>query len=568
MALSRMYKSCGPALFSEQMLWILRKNPEPGERDILPKGNVMWNRRLVPFRHNRIQLDLDKNLGNRNICLKPRQGGYTTYMILMRLLLQCILNPGAGGLLISQNHTYAALHFAILQRGWRYFGVKNPYDNTQNPLSDMLHRHLLHTRASNRREIIFDAIDSRIVIDSAEVPEAGQGLTINHAVCTEVARWPGNPEETMANMKEAIPLDGTLDLESTANGWGGYFFEECMRARQSREGAETEFKYFFHEWWWHDEYRADPPAKKESLTEEESRLIEVKDLDLHQIRWRRLKIMSLRHNFAEKYPEDDLSCFLLQGASFFDKEVLKERMLEVQLEKPVVKKKKITIYKQRNRAKRYVIAADVATGKNAIVVKGANIGDKPDDLDWSAAVVIDIETGEEVAWYHAHISEEEYAWDLAELARLYNDALVAVERTGAGGTVVVTLEGMCMYPNIYKHKEWWKRDKTKVIEFPGFPTTGRTRPVALNRIRNVVSTSPELIHDIGFIEEAMVFVRNEKGIPAASPGSHDDRVMCRAIGHYVRAVLLGYLDPLSAPSESYRDETEDELTEQDFQETE
>ena len=51
--------------------------------------------------------------------------------------------------------------------------------------------------------------------------------TYTHVVASEVARWEHNPEATLANLKESIPAGGTLDIESTANGWGGYFFEEC-----------------------------------------------------------------------------------------------------------------------------------------------------------------------------------------------------------------------------------------------------------------------------------------------------------------------------------------------------
>lgn len=911
-ALQNMYKAIGPDGFSSKMFWILRKNPEKGEKDVLPAGSKMWNRRLVPFVHNRIQLDLDANLKQRNICLKPRQGGYTTFFIIMRLLLPCILEPGAGGLLISQNHTYATLHFAILQRAVRYFGVKDPYDRTKNVIADDLRQHLLHTKATNRREIVFDQLESRIVIDSAEVEEAGQGLcaspmnwfftadhrlirygklqvddwvtgpngekvkvshkyiipaqnhpykgegrkviirglsclpmtvapnhpfltqrgmveakdlrpgsdhvlypkrrltgeltsirlaatkgyedrtavtgiqdldrdfgflcgmyladgtavgdrctsikmaaerkiqtalprilskgsvlsasckyqkhkrnvvinsaplrhwldenfgrakskhvpdwwskapepfllgllegwicgdgsvyrrsaaaggrlpaivlamkeitialgfgapylrirkikkgpvticgiktrsnynkslgltfygsvfenlakalnwkvakvdkryrklsqyqdgryvylkidkvtkayckewhditvtnkshlycmpyaithnTINHAVCTEVARWPRNPEETMANMKEAIPTDGTLDLESTANGMGGYFYDECMRARRWVEGFDTEFKYFFHQWWWHDEYRLDHPVEEDSVSDEERSLIDAYKLDLNQIAWRRKKYISLRHNFDEKYPEDDVSCFLVSGNSYFEKEILKLRYKELESYKPLESYKKLKIFKKRTKGKRYVIGADVATGKSA--AEGSN------DLDWSTAVALDLETGEEMAAYRAQLTEEEFAWELAELGKLYNNAIIAVERTGYGGTTIMTLEVMCQYTNLYKHREWWKRDRSKVIEFLGLPTTVKTRPIALNRIRFQVHTAPETIHDITFVKEALTFIINDKGKPEAAPGAHDDTVMCRAIGHYCRQVLLGYLDPLAIPSEKY-----------------
>ena len=584
-SLNNLYKKFGPEGFSENMMWILRKNPEKGEKDVLPShlaSNKFWNRRLIPFRLNNIQRDIIHKLGQRNICLKPRQGGFTTFFMIMRLFLPCILSAGSGGLLISQNHNYATLHFAILQRALRYFAVVDPYDNTKNLLADQLKQHLLHTKASNRRELLFDQLDSRIVVESAEIEEAGQGLSLNHVHATEVARWPGNPEETLANMKEAIPIDGTLDLESTANGMGGYFFEECMRAMNAqKDGRETEFKFHFYTWFWHEEYTLDRSVKEDTITEEEQALINAFKVDLYQIAWRRKKLIQLRHNFAEKYPESPETAFLVAGKSFFDKEILRQRWLELSSYQPLEIYKKLKIFKRRIKNKRYLIAADVATGLDVNVgvikgKKGKSANDDESKLDWSAAVVIDIESGEEVAAYRAHVTEEEYAWELAELGRLYNNALIAVERTGYGGTVIITLEVMCQYTNLYKHRDWWKKDKKtgQMIEFLGFPTSMRSRPVALNRLRYLVHDSPELIHDIAAVEEMLNFVINEKGRPAAAPGCHDDTVMCRAIAAYVRAVLLGYLDPLAIPREKYSDdpsELEDEIMEeraQEFEESE
>jgi hypothetical protein len=65
----------GTAEFSARAFWILRKNPEEGETYILPSDSELWNRRLVPFVHHRIQRDLDENIivagSKRNIMLKP-----------------------------------------------------------------------------------------------------------------------------------------------------------------------------------------------------------------------------------------------------------------------------------------------------------------------------------------------------------------------------------------------------------------------------------------------------------------------------------------------------------------
>lgn len=109
-----------------------------------------------------------------------------------------------------------------------------------------LRKNLLHVAYSNRRELIFDQLDSRVRCASAEVEEVGQGITLNHLAATELSRWEHNPEETMANVKEAIAMDGTLDIECTPNGLGGYFYEEWNRANNLVPGKPREFKPHFH----------------------------------------------------------------------------------------------------------------------------------------------------------------------------------------------------------------------------------------------------------------------------------------------------------------------------------
>jgi hypothetical protein len=560
-------KLWGPGEFAEKFFWILRKNPEPGESSI-SQYTEHWNKRLIPFKHNAIQRHIHERLANRNIFLKPRQGGYTTWMIIMRLLLPAILEPGVGCLLISQNNTYATAHFSMLHRAYRWFGFQDPF-NIQSPSNWWamdIHRHLLHVTYSSRRELIFDALDSRIVCASAEVEEVGQGLTIQHLGCTEVARWEHNPEETLANVKEAVPIDGTIDLESTANMMGGYFYEECMRARN----GNSEYTFHFHPWYFHEEYTLpDKPVKPETLTGEEKALIKGAkvvynvDLDMGRIAWRRFKKLSLRHNFAEKYPEDEISCFLLQGNNYFDNEILIARKREVEGEIPLARFKFFTQFKKPVPHKRYVIGVDPASGRDAAT----------GNLDWCGAIVLEVETGEQVASYHARKPPEDVAVDMAQLGRLYNNALVAVERTGDGGTVMLMMQVANQYTNIYKHREWWKRDwgarfsnkskstvstAQKLKDLEGFPTSVKTRPVALNRVAIYIRESPELIHDLTFINECLTFVRDETGKPAAAEGSHDDMVSAMWIANYVRLVVLGYLELLAVPV-TYKDEAEEEV---------
>lgn len=277
---------------------------------------------------------------------------------------------------------------------------------------------------------------------------------------------------------------------------------------------------------------------------------------LPAIAWRRAMKIEQRANFDEKYPEDVITAFLLSGSSYFDREILVARKRELFGFKPWKWKEEgkgegWKIFRQRIPGRRYLIGADVAGG---ILISS-------DDTDYCTGVVGDLETGEEFAAYRSHVTPSDFAYELADLGDYFNRAMIAVERNNQGGTTILTLAGECGYGNLYKHRDWMRRPggpssmasgrQRQVIELEGFPTTPRTRPVALNFLNDFVSNYPHLIFDEQFINEAMVFVRDERGIPAASPGAHDDTVSARWIFHFVRRVLLGWFDPLQTRKERY-----------------
>lgn len=267
---------------------------------------------------------------------------------------------------------------------------------------------------------------------------------------------------------------------------------------------------------------------------------------LPRIKWRRDMKIQQRGNFDEKYPEDPITAFLVSGKQYFDKDILIARKRELVGFKPWKKFKEgpegWQLFRQRIPGKRYVIGADVATGRT--------IGST--DTDYSAAVVLDIETGEEFGAYRARVTPQDFGFDLDDLGRYFNNAVIAVERTGDGGTTILTLAGECGYGAIYKHREWFKRGQTKrLMEYEGFPTTGKTRPIALNFVNQFILDHPDLIWDEKYIDECLTFVRDERGIPAAAPGAHDDRVSARWIAHSVRRVLLGWWVPTESKSEKY-----------------
>lgn len=583
------YHAYGIEKFAAYFLWILGKR-----EDKTARSTSMLHSRYVPFIFNPIQRDLSTRLSKRNITVKPRQVGMTTFYLIVRCLLEAIINPGTNSFLVSQNNHYAAKHFVMLKRAFKYIGAINPgLKDTENSLMMQLHDNLLHTTASNSHEIILDQLDNFIGVGSAEVEEVGQGLTLHRVVCSEVARWPGKPEETLANLKEAIVMDGTIDLESTPNGAAGYFFEEFMRA----QSGMSDFRAHFYEWWWDPTYKvgtngvsgpdvtlttAEQEEMEADLNADERRLRDKIGLMFEQIAFRRAKKISLRHNFDEKYPEDPTSCFMLSGSGFFDKDICKARYFELlkyvpdmqtpgydpahdvmaqniqNLNAETTEERKqddlkmmtgCVFMKVRIPGRRYVIGADPASGKLIGTI----------DTDYSAAKVIDLDTGEHCASYVNRIPPVEFGIDLAELGRYYNNALIAVERGtgpdsgGEGGTVITTIIHDCQYGNVYKHREWMKRSHQakKLIELEGMPMNGKTRPFALNRLKYFFESNPELVWDISLIRQMMQFTRNEKGRPEGAPGCHDDEVLAGAIAHYARMVALGYLNPEVVKRERY-----------------
>lgn len=508
--------------------------------------------RIVPFDLSRIQRDLTVTQAQKNITLKPRQIGSTTWHILCRLFVPVITEPGVSGLLISQTKPYGAQHFRIFQRALKNFG-RLPAGTllanlSQNSIvaTNLLQENLLHTQYSARHEIVFDFLDSKVLVDTAENPDAGTGLTINHLVATEVAYWLRDPESLLAQAKEAIPAGGTMDLESTPNGMGGYFFEEWMRSHD----PYAEFRPHFYPWWWQEEYEAPTEADQDSLTQEEMDMIGRFSWTLKQVEWRRGKIISLRKKFPEKYPEDSTSCFLTSGDTFMDKEILRDMKLRMANESPLesFQDGTLKVYKRRILNRRYMIGADVAEGKLI----------STDNPDASAAIVVDVDSGEWMAVYHSLVPPEDFAVDLVDLAQQYNNAEIAVERNGPGGSVLTCLRNQLMYGNLYKHKEWFK-EQAKAIFVAGYPTNVRTRPMALNRLAAAVRERPEFIYSEDFVNEALTFVwrttskNNQFGkrIPQGAQGCKDDIVMAAACAEYCRNVRLGYLDPLETPSERY-----------------
>jgi len=261
--------------------------------------------KIRPLKANKVQMEFERMRGQCNIALKARQVGLTTWAA-ARFFLKTITQPGTLTLQVAHTMDSAEEIFRIVHRFLDYMPEK-------------ARKRCLRTSHENARQIVFPEFDSQYRVVSAGERNAGRGLTIQNLHCSELARWPGDPAETLAGLRAALAPDGEQILESTPYGIGGCFYDEWHRANET--GA---VRHFFP-WWMERRYTA-KAVEEESLTEEELELIERHGLTLTQIAYRRKVRANFRGLACQEFAEDDESCFIASGDSVFEMDVLERRL--------------------------------------------------------------------------------------------------------------------------------------------------------------------------------------------------------------------------------------------------
>lgn len=225
------------------------------ERLLLVRTREGWT---APLKANAAQRAFERRRGERNIVLKARQMGLTTWAA-ARFFLKTITQPGTLTLQVAHTQEAAEEIFRIVFRFLDWL----PEELREGPLK---------TSRANVRQIVFPEMDSQYRVVTAGDRNAGRGLTVQNLHCSELARWPGDPGETLAGLRASMAPGAELILESTPDGVGGCFHEEWQKAR------ETGMVRHFFPWWMERRYRA-TAVDEASLTDEERELMARRKLD-------------------------------------------------------------------------------------------------------------------------------------------------------------------------------------------------------------------------------------------------------------------------------------------------
>jgi hypothetical protein len=448
--------------------------------------------KTAALKANPAQRAFERRRGERNIVLKARQMGLTTWAA-ARFFLKTITQPGTLTLEVAHTQESAEEIFRIVHR----FLDLLPEGLREGPLK---------TSRANVRQIVFPEIDSQYRVVSAGDRNAGRGLTVQNLHCSELARWPGDPKEILAGLQAAMAPGAELILESTPDGVGGCFHEEWQKAR------ETGMVRHFFPWWMERRYRAEA-VEEASLTDEERQLMARHKLDRRQIGYRRRIRANFRGLAKQEYAEDEQSCFLASGDSVFELAAIEERLAEAPEPQERRRNGELELWLPPVPGKKYLVAVDPAGGGS--------------EGDYSAAQVLEMETGMQCAEFAGHVGGLELARLVTDLAREYNGAWLVVERNNHGSGVLALAETVCAYKRIYRQGGQ-----------AGWLTTSVSRPAVLGQLGAGLVEQPGLIQSRKLLGECRSFVRLRNGNSGARTGTHDDRVMAMAVGLGARAELM------------------------------
>lgn len=214
---------------------------------ILVKGDDEDEGTILNFKPNRAQRRFIARLHYRNLILKARQLGFTTLACIL-WLDHALFNANQRVGIIAQDRETAA---AILRDK-----VKFAYERLPETL-----KAVMPVAASNATEILFAHNNSSI-----RVAVSMRGGTIHRLHVSEYgkicAKFPDKALEVMTGSLPAVPTNGIVIIESTAEGQDGDFYAKSQKAQalhdQGKKLSPKDFRFHFYAWWQEPKYRIDP----------------------------------------------------------------------------------------------------------------------------------------------------------------------------------------------------------------------------------------------------------------------------------------------------------------------
>lgn len=265
----------------------------------------------TPFIMNAVQEDVFDGLHNRNLILKARQLGMSTFSVLY-LLDECIWNPNLSAGIVSYSLEHAQFIFK------RIIG---------HALDNLPPWFLVKVKSRSAREIVFEN-GSVLRVDTTLRGGAYQLVLVSEFGKT-CARNPLKAEEIVTGTLQAVPLDGRIIIESTAEGNEGYFSDMVTEAlRNENEALSTmDYKLFFYGWYTDPNYTLNDKVSIE--VEDTDYLAEVESkcqitLTQGQKNWYVLQKRILKDKMKQEFPSTPQEAFLTSSEAYYFSKPIEE----------------------------------------------------------------------------------------------------------------------------------------------------------------------------------------------------------------------------------------------------
>jgi hypothetical protein len=272
--------------------------------------------REVLFKMNVVQRFLYAHRWFKNIILKSRQHGITTFIDIL-FLDEVLFRPNQTALIIAHTINDAQKIFDTK--------IKFAFDHLPEWLRS---RYDVDTNNKNQLKFLTNG-------SSISVAVSGRSGTFQYLHISELGaidyKYPERSIEIRGGSLNTVHKGSMVFIESTAKGRSGLFFEFCNRAmnlfRAKTELTEMDYKFFFFPWWQDMKYVLDIPVLiTKEMDEYFMMLKDVHKIELtDQQKWWYVKKKEEQKDemFAEfpSYPEEAFTASL-EGA-YYNKELTK-----------------------------------------------------------------------------------------------------------------------------------------------------------------------------------------------------------------------------------------------------
>lgn len=482
-------------LYAEKILKVITKEGEV-RPFVLNPGQIAV--------HKQLENQLEETGRIRALCLKARQVGISTY-VEGRYFWRITQTRNANAFVLSHLAESTNSIFNMV----KHFYENVPHPAFKPPLS-----------SQSAQTLAFDGLNSRYRVGTARSTQTGRGQTNRFVHGSEVAFYPQGAD-IVAGLLQTVGGQGSeVILESTANGAGGWFYDQCMKSLR----GETEWVVCFVPWFWMPEYQRKPSPYFEA-TPEEYKIAQMYNLSDAQLCFRRAKIDELGGTdlFKQEYPSNPLESFLTSGRCFVEDSALRSAESECythdfrgDFRNGALSSHSHGPYKEwypPSQDESYCIGVDVA--------EGLSYG------DYSCAQVLD-SLGRQVACWHGHIDPFEWGNVVKELGQRFNNAYVIVERNNHGLTTLRRMQEIS-YPNLFVESSVDNAYGDKLTKRGGFLTTSKTKPLIIDNLAAILRQGESGIADQELVNELRTYVIDDKGSFNSQSGCYDDRVMAFAI---------------------------------------